>query len=259
MAADHSLRWRPEALAQIHAPIQAAITEPEFVHLAESQNPESGLWALAEWDGEVDPLPDRVEIAAVHFLQKIPACTSRDLEIALNAELPGLLTPSLGQLRAVLASYAIETDGHWSLRPEDSPPSRRLDLETATESLIALGTQLGFTPQRDDKNPRFLRWLENGQTLYNFHLLVSAVVERLLRQDPTPPVHSFLILPGGRAGLLAYKLERDPGLRSIAGRWHILKFRHLRRLVGMSRITRAQFDQEFSGDPIEPPEQMKLF
>ncbi len=46
---------------------------------------------------------------------------------------------------------------------------------------------------------------------------------------------SFLILPGGRAGLLAYKLERDPALRSMAERWRIVKFRHLRRLAGLSR------------------------
>jgi hypothetical protein len=259
MAADHSLRWRPEALAQIHAPIQAALARPEFVHLAESQNPESGMWALAEWDGKIEPLTDRVEITAVNFLQKNPACTFRDLEIVLNTQLPGLLTPSLGQLRAVLASYAVVTDGNWSLRPEDSPTSRRLDLETAAQSLTALGARLGYVLQQDDKNPRLLRWLENGHALFNFHLLASAVVERLLRQDPTPPVFSFLILPGGRSGLLAYKLERDPGLRSIAGRWHILKFRHLRRLAGMNGLTRAQFAQEFSGDPIEPPEQMQLF
>ena len=82
---------------------------------------------------------------------------------------------------------------------------------------------------------------------------------RLLRQDPTPSVDSFLILPGGRAGLLAYKLERDPGLRAIAEHWHILKFRHLRRLAGMNGLTRAGFSQEFSSDPIEPPEQMKMF
>jgi hypothetical protein len=200
-----------------------------------------------------------VEITAVNFLQKNPACTFRDLEIVLNTQLPGLLTPSLGQLRAVLASYAVVTDGNWSLRPEDSPTSRRLDLETAAQSLTALGARLGYVLQQDDKNPRLLRWLENGHALFNFHLLASAVVERLLRQDPTPPVFSFLILPGGRSGLLAYKLERDPGLRSIAGRWHILKFRHLRRLAGMNGLTRAQFAQEFSGDPIEPPEQMQLF
>jgi hypothetical protein len=54
-------------------------------------------------------------------------------------------------------------------------------------------------------------------------------------------------------------LERDPDLRRIAGHWRILKFRHLRQLAGMNDLTRALFDHEFSADPIEPPEQMKLF
>ncbi len=259
MAADRSLHWRPEALAQIRAPIQAALAGANFVHLVESQDPESGLWALAEWDGKVEPLPDRVEIATVRILQKNPACTFRDLEISLNDELPGLLTPSLGLLQAVLASYAIETDGHWSLRPEDSPTSRRLDLEAASQNLFTLAARLGYTLLRDDKNPRLLCWSENGQILYRFQLVASAVVTRLLRQTPIPPAQDFLILPGGRSSLLAYKLQRDPGLRALAAGWRMLKFRHLHHLAGLKGLTRTQFNQEFSADPIEPSEQMKLF
>ena len=242
-----------------HGGGQAALAGADFIHLAGSQNPESGLWAAAEWDGNSDPLPDRVEIAAVRFLQRNPACTLRDLESALNTELPGLLTPSLGLIRAVLASYATEADGRWTLRPEDSPTARRLDLESAAQNLATLAARLGYTPQWDEKDLRLVRWLENGLPLYHFHLLASAVAGRLLRQEPAPPEGSFLILPGGRAGLLAYKLERDPGLSSLAGPWRMLKFRHLRQLAGMNGLTRSQFDQEFAGDPIEPPEQMKMF
>jgi hypothetical protein len=259
MAADHTLGWRPEALTQIHSPILAALAAPEFVHLAESQNPESGLWALAEWNNQADPLPDRVEISAVQFLQKNPYCTIRELETALNTALPGLLTPSRDLIRAVLGSYALETDGHWTLRPEDTPDARRADLEAAVQNLDILGSRLGYILQREEKSPRLVRWLEKGQTIYHFTLLASAVVGRLLRQTPTPAVNSFLILPGGRAGLLAYKLDRDPELRSLSGRWRILKFRHLRRLAGLAGLTREQFEKECSGDPIEPPEQMKLF
>jgi hypothetical protein len=259
MAADHSLRLGQEALTQIHTPIQAALTRPEFVHHAESPNPESGLWGMAEWDSKIEPLPDQVEIAVVHFLQKNPACTLRDLEIVLNAALPGLLTPSLGLIRAVLTSYAIETSGHWNLRPEDYPAARRADLEIAAQSLATLGTRFGYTLQREEKGQRLVRWLENGQIIFSFTLLASAVVGGLLRQNPSPPMNSFLVLPGGRAGLLAYKFERDPDLRAIAGRWHIIKFRHLRRLAGLTGLTREHFVKEFSGDPIEPPEQMKLF
>ncbi len=133
------------------------------------------------------------------------------------------------------------------------------------QALASLSARLGYTLQREspaqrgEKDPRLVEWLENGQVIYTFHLMASALVGWLLRQDPEPSIPSFLVLPGGRAGLLAYKLERDPGLRSIAERWHILKFRHLRRLAGMGGLTRAQFEKEFSGDPIEPPEQMKMF
>ena len=259
MAADHSLHWRQDALAQIHAPIQAALARPEFIHHAESSNPETGLWGLAEWDTEAEPLPDRVEIAAVHFLQKTPACTLQDLETALNTEFPGLLTPSLGLIRAVLASYAIEANGQWSLRPEDASAARRADLETAARSLAALGSRLGYTLQREESSQRLIQWQDTGKTVYTFNLLASAVAGRLLRQNPHPPVNSFLVLPGGRAGLLAYKLDRAPALRSVAERWRIVKFRHLRRLAEMTGLTLERFEKELSGDPIEPPEQMKLF
>ena len=115
MADDHTLTWQPEALTQTNAPIQAALASPEFVHLAESKNPEIGLWGLANRNAATDSLPDRVEMAIVRYLQKYPGATLRDLEMVLNAELPGLLTPSLGLLRAVLASYAVESE--WVLEP----------------------------------------------------------------------------------------------------------------------------------------------
>jgi hypothetical protein len=259
MAAGHSLVWRPEALAQIHTPILAALTAPELVHLADSQNPESGLWALASWDSQSEPLPDRVEIATVQFLQKNPGCTIRELESALNNELPGLLTPPLDLIRAILGSYASEADGHWTLRLEDSPDARRADLEAAARNLEILGSRLAYNLQRDEKSTRLIQWLEKGQTIYQFTLLASAVVGRLLRQATAPAMNNFLVLPGGRAGLLAFKFDRDPQLRSSAGQWRHLKFRHLRRLAGMTGLTRQQFEKECSGDPIEPPEQMKLF
>ena len=56
-----------------------------------------------------------------------------------------------------------------------------------------------------------------------------------------------------------YKLDRDPDLKSKIEGWHIVKFRHLRRLSELTVLTRDRFYKELSNDPIEPPEQMKLF
>jgi len=259
MADDHSLRWRPEALAQINAPILTALAGPEFIHHAESKNAEIGLWGLVNWDATTDSLPDRVEMTIVRFLQNNPSAALRDLENTLNAELPGLLTPSLGLLRAVLASYAVETDGHWSLRPEDSPSTRRADLDAAAQALSVLATRLGVTIQRQESPQRLILWQDSGETVYAFYLLTSAIVGRILRQNPYPPERSLLVLPGGRAGLLAYKLDRDPALRSVAECWRIVKFRTFQRLSEMTGITREGFEKELSRDSIESPEQMKLF
>jgi hypothetical protein len=259
MAEGHGISWRPDALSQMNAPILAALAGPEFVHHSENKNPETGLWGLTELDPATDSLPDRVELILVRYLLKNPVATLRELETALNTELSGLLTPSLGILRAVLTSYALETDGRWTLRPEDYPSARRADLETATQALTILGSKVGFSVQRLESPQRLVLWQAPGKTEYVFYLLASAVAGRILRQNPYPPEQSLLVLPGGRAGLLAYKLDRDPALRKLAEPWRIVKFRALRRLAGMTGITWEHFQKELSGDPIEPPEQMRLF
>jgi hypothetical protein len=259
MAADYTLRWRTEALAQINASIQGALESAEFVHHGESRNPETGLWGLEEWDPATESLPDRVEISVVRFLNKNPGATWQALETAVNAELPGLLTPSLGLLRAVLSSYAVETDGGWLMRQEDASSTRRADLESAAQALTALSTHLGFTLERQESPHRYILWQDAGETIYVFYLLASAITAQILRQNPYKPERSVMVLPGGRAGFLAYKLQRDPDLRSMAERWRIVKFRALRRLSGIADLTRERFEKELAGDPIEPPEQMKLF
>jgi hypothetical protein len=259
MAADYTLRWRTDALVQINAPIQAALAGPEFVHHGESKNPETGLWGLDKWDPATESLPDRAEVSVVRFLNKNPGATLRALETAVNAELPGLLTPSLGLLRAVLASYAIETDGRLLLRQEDTLSTRREDLESASQALTVLAARLGFSLERQESPHRLILWQEGGETVYAFYLLASAIAGQIMRQNPFKPECSAIVLPGGRAGLLAYKLERDPDLRSVAERWRMVKFRALRRLSGMTDLSREQFEKELGGDPIEAPEQMQLF
>jgi len=259
MAEDHTLNWREEALAQLHIPIQAALTGAEFVHHAASDNPELGLWGLSAWDADGEPFTDRVEVAAVRFLQKKADCSLDELESGLNAEFTGLDTPSLGLLQAVLASYAVEKDGRWEIRPEDSPSARRADLESAAQALETLAARLGYAAVRQESPRRLVIWQESGRNAASFYLLASAVTGRLLRQPLEPSERRLLVLPGGRAGLLAYKFQRDPSLKPLADRWRVLKFRTLRRLAGLPALTRAEWEKELSADPLEPPEQMKLF
>ncbi|MDP2975429.1 MAG: hypothetical protein Q8N45_04360 [Anaerolineales bacterium] len=261
LAKDRALAWREDALTQIHAPIQQALTSEAYVRHAGSQHSlEVGLWGLHEYSRENDPLPDRAEKAAVQFLQEHPECTQRELEVSLYTHLPGLFTPSLSIIRDILTSYATESNGRWHLRPEDSAPIRHADLKAAGHALESLATRLKFTTLRPEGTHRLLLWQEKGKPAYAFYLLASAAAGQILRENPYPPERSLLVIPGGRAGLLACKLRRDPSLEQIwRGGWRVLKFRHLRRLAETSGLTRERWARELSADPIEPPEQMKLF
>ena len=259
MAEEQTLRLQNEALSKINTPIQAALASPGFVHHGEGKNLETGLWGLEEWDPATESLPDRVESTGVRFLIKNPGTTMREMETAVNSQLPGLMTPSLGLLRAVTSSYAEEANGRLVLRGEDQPSNRRADLESAADALTALGTRLGYSLERMESPQRLILWKEAGKLVFVFYLLGSAIAGKILRQNPDAADRSILVLPGGRAGLLAYKLERDPDLKSLAEPWRMVKFRTLRRLREMTNLSREQFEEELSGDPIEVPEQMKLF
>jgi len=196
----------------------------------------------------------------VHFLQHHPGCTFSELQSPLCDQFPGLMTPSMALIRVVLDSYGIEEDGRWRLRPEDSPDSRRADLCAMRPLLESLGSRLGYAVISAEGRHHPLLWQEKGRTIYAFYVQASALAARILRQNPYPPERSFLVLPGGRAGLLAYKLRRDPSLEQImASGWRVLKFRHLRRLADMPSLTREKWKSVLTGDPIEPPEQMRLF
>lgn len=258
LAADHTLRWREEAISALHAPIRLALTRPGFAHHAESPNPEVGLWGLSDWT-RLNPLPDRVEVALVGHLQKTPGLTFREMESLLNADFPGLHTPSLALVRVILSSYALEADGRWSLRPEDSPSARRADLDSAAQTLTSLASRLGYTAVVAQSPWRIIRWEEAGCPAYAFHLIASAVAGKVLRGAIDLPERCVLVLPGGRAGLLSYKLDRDPDLSSRAERWRVVKFRHLRALSDIPSLGRERWERELTGDPIERPEQMKLF
>ncbi len=259
LAEQHALKWQKEALPALNAPITAAIESGAFVHHSTGAAAETGTWALPAWDAATPSLPDRVEKFLVQFLQKNPGSQFQALETALNAELRGLFTPPLAMIRDVLTSYAVEADGRWSLRPEDSPSARRADLESAAHHLSVLGGRLGYTVSRTGENDRTVLWQDNGATAYAFYLLASAIAAPTLRREPNPE-NSLLVLPGGRAGLLAAKLRRDPALQSLWDKgWRVLKFRQLRHLAESEGMDREQWEKELAGDPLEPPEQMRMF
>jgi hypothetical protein len=59
------------------------------------------------------------------------------------------------------------------------------------------------------------------------------------------------VLPGRRAGLALYKLERDPRFRQAKDDgWRFIKYRHVRRLAENLSLTRDSFAELLDLDPL---------
>jgi hypothetical protein len=247
-----------EAVRGIASTLYDALADGPFQRFGGTENPETGLWGLADGQESAEPLPDRVEMAVVRFLARAPSSSLAEIEREIYRQFPGLLTPPRALIGAVLDSYALMTDGHWRLRPEDQPSRRREDVTVMAGLLESIGARLEYTVRREEET--LLVWEEDGRLAWAFHLLASALVGRVVAEPRFPLEHSLIVLPGGRAGLVAYKSQRDPLLRKQLEGWRFVKFRVLRALGEIPILTRQTWVEQIASDPIARPEgQLMMF
>jgi hypothetical protein len=265
-----------EALRRTQSMIQNALSEDErFVHYSSGENVDTGMWGLtfqpeqskaqstlapgasAGEGAQDDSLSDRVEIAVVTFLQKNPNSIYLEVEGDLYPRFPGLLTPSKAMIYSVLNSYAEKSGAAWKLRPEDVANARRSELTTITAMLEAVGTRLSYKTRKQDKN---YLWEDAGKTERAFYILASAIVGRAMKVTPYPPGQTIIVIPGGRAGLIHYKTQRDPSLAARLKNYRLVKYRLLRTLFEVPVLTRETFEEQIVSDPLEKSKsQMLMF
>jgi hypothetical protein len=264
LVGSHSLRKKnqefDEAVRTTQLLIQKALEEDDhFIHYSTGESVDTGLWGLRSNDSShyYESLSDRVEVAIVSFLQKNPNSIYLEIEDDLYPRFPGLLTPSKGIIYAVLQSYAERNGAAWALRPEDVAAARRGELETIGKVINTIGTRLGYSTSKKD---RIYLWQKNGQNEYALRILASALVHRAIQETPYPPEQTILVIPGGRAALVSYKSQRDPGLAARLKDYRVVKYRLLRSLVDVPVLTRETFEEQIASDPLEKLKtQMMMF
>jgi len=157
----------------------------------------------------------------------------------------------------VLSSYATKDGGEWKLRPEDIASARRDELNNIARLIEGIGKRLGYSTRRQDKN---YLWEQNNRLERTFYILASALIGRAISETPYPPDQTIIVIPGGRAALAAYKAQRDPSLAGRLKTVQIVKYRLLRTLAELPVLTRASFDEQIAGDPLESSRsQMMMF
>jgi hypothetical protein len=261
LAEAHALRKEgqefDEALRGTEALMQNALKAgTHFVHHSTGEAVEAGLWGLRDATG-APSLTDRAEVLAVNYLQRHPESIFLEVENELYQELRGLFTPSQGIAHAILSSYASKDEAIWRLRPEDTAARRKEDLRTTTEIIEATGKRLGYETRLRQK---WVVWEEGGSLVLGFTVIASALVGAVMAENPYPPQQSILVIPGGRAGLIAYKAQREPALAKRLSEHRVAKFRLWRTLSEMPVLRRETFAEQLASDPVEQASgQMMMF
>ncbi len=261
LADAHALRKAKEdfdiALRRTQGAIEKALAGDErFVHHSTGEGVEAGLWGLGN-GYPVESLIDRVEIATVNYLQKNRDCIYLEIEAELYERFRGLFTPSKGVIYAVLSSYAEKHGANWRLRPEDVAAARQDDVRVMSGLAEVIGNRLGYETRKQDK---WWVWQDHHESVREFYTLASALVGRVLAANPDLSLPAAIVVPGGRAGLIAYKEQRDPGLAEKMKAYRVIKYRLWRALSELPILTRETFEEQLSSDPVRKAEgQLMMF
>ncbi len=229
------------------------------------------LLGLPNYPGPFTPLSDRVELEVLKILQEKGSVTFRELEDRLYAEFPGPLVPGTDLLKECLSSYGEERGSEWQLRPEDRPENRERDREELMAILRDLGGRLGFEVRESGREPFDLVWEDRSASGDTAGVIVglssgfvvestAALTGLFLRHFAPPLPNSYIVIPGGRASLVWYKLRKMPLWASLRG-WQFIKYRHLRRLATEKTIDRYSLQKIIGLDPVveRPGAQLPLF
>lgn len=247
-----------------------------FVHHSRGVEPESGQYWLQDESGAADPLADRVEALVLEILQRRQGGVSAvELERQVCDALPGLSTPDRRIVMACLRSYAWRDsdNGLWHLRDEDQPKARLEDCEDILNLLASLGSRLGFRVTQG--NPIGWRDEQIGES-FSFTVEPTArmgvalqrssaaplaaspqpagLFERPSETEVRPPAQAgtnqWIVIPGGRASLVAEKSRQDPRLREwMRHSGRMIKFRHVRRLAAETTLDRSNLLDRLTIDP----------
>jgi hypothetical protein len=209
------------------------------------------IW-LANDSNTLKPLADRVEESILQCLQRKVTWMGEELEAEIYRQFNGPQTPDPELVQVCINAYTLGDEYNTvTLRPEDTPKTRRNELRMSRIQIEQLGIQLGFTVGRRLNGD--IVWKEPGNITFMFRFTSTALLTPHLLNVPRAQASErrYLVLPGGRASLVALKLRRDPRLfyAITNNNWGFIKFRHLRRMLTEIRH-RGEIDFYLGLDPV---------
>ena len=253
----------PRTFAFVTNAVRRALEAVPVVQLKDPDETGEMLRWLVEPSRAAEPLADRVGALVQELLVQQSLWDLEDLVNAVYAHFTGPLTPDLALVLVCIDSYTVQENGGIRLRPEDDPRRRADEVKALCEDLMKLGRRLGFVVKR--RKDWDVRWLDEEEEAYVFDISATLTLGRhlLTKRSADEGAQRCLVVPGGRAALVSFQLQRDPRLaRAVElDSWQFIKFRHLRRLVTKEDLDRHALKTVLGLDPIADREvaQIPLF
>lgn len=250
-------------LSQLNKNLEDSLTfRGGFLRFSGSEKSlEVGQWWLRE-EGDISPpLSDRIEMAVVRHLLKKPLTTALEIDRAVCLLFKGVSSPNIEFIQLCLESYGEQVPpsaGRWRVRDQDQPGVRRAEIKSILLLLHQIAERLGF---KVEGNKPMLWMSLAGEVEYACYVIASAVIGNIISSASYPPEKSLIILPGSRANLVAYKLQKDMRLRNaVDNGFQFIKFRTVRWLADNPVLHKNTLNEQLNLDALtyDAP-QLRLF
>ena len=201
------------------------------------------------------------EVLRLLFESSFPSADAFAWQLSLH--LPSHHSPDRPWIDALLASYCLATPDGIVLRPQDDPKLRRAELAALTGALVQVGLAMGFEASDWlEDGLRVVEWQQVGQRGVRYLLTATTALTPHLwhSRAPLPGIQRFLVLPGGRSGLVQWRIDHQPLWANACGGWTFVKFRHLREMLRTEEDNPTRWLAHLGLDPITAAhgEQMRL-
>lgn len=235
--------------------VQASLTEVlsdqrAFTQFGKGTFDSPRAWGLKDPDPGGMPLSERIENEIVAQLRNTESLSFLETYRISCEKFPGMIAPAGSLVKTILASYADPSSvkpGQWQLRPQDSSDHRRQDILSVISRLDAISKKLEYRQEGTD----MIVWKDaSGETRWVFFIAPTTEISRIVcRQIPVAPGFRVLIVPGGRAELINFRLKRDASLLEKLDGWHLVKFRHIKLLAEREDLNLQTWLNLLDADP----------
>lgn len=253
-----ALKDRPkpnETLNDIELLFSTAFNDvAHFQRFNPGTTPEAGMYWLAKPNPHSVSLADQCESIILRELQSQELISKTELLSRIYADLPGFLTPADELIQEILASYSQieehDVESFYRILEQEKAFNRNTDLAEVRSLIEKIAERLDC--RRELQADRINLFDKKGEVSYTFFPISTARISTLLSTNQHDPGPKFIVIPGSRSNLIAYKLKRDLNLRLLKSEdWQLVKYRQLRNLASNPLLSKELFISQIHSDPPE--------